>query len=279
MKKLFKGFLILILIVSCNRNKNTDDQLLLAEVGEHTLYKKEVLESLPKNISSQDSIAFIKNYTDAWVRNKLLYEKAISNIHDKDGTIEGQVARFREQLYITAYEQLFSNQKLDTIIPQNQIDEYYSNHKQEYILNVDVVKPIFAVIPKQKLTTKIKKYFYSKDIDEFDIFKDFVYENSQKFYLGKDWVVLEQLKQEVPVELISNANIFDSKGIILEDSQYAYCIKITEYVKAGNPKPKEMAYEEIATILLHKRKIELLKSMRNKLYQDALHKQYFQTYY
>jgi hypothetical protein len=99
--------------------------------------------------------------------------------------------------------------------------------------------------------------------------------NSQKFYLGKDWVVLEQLKQEVPVELISNANIFDSKGIILEDSQYAYCIKITEYVKAGNPKPKEMAYEEIATILLHKRKIELLKSMRKKLNQDALHKQYF----
>ena len=238
MKKLFKGFLILILIVSCNKNKNTDDTLLLSEVGEFTLYKKEVLESLPKNISSQDSIAFIKNYTDAWVRNKLLYEKAISNIHDKDGTIEGQVARFREQLYITAYEQLFSNQKLDTIIPQNQIDEYYSNHKQEYILNVDVVKPIFAVIPKQKLTTKIKKYFYSKDVDEFDIFKDFVYENSQKFYLAKDWVVLEQLKQEVPVELISNANIFDSKGIIIEDSQYAYCIKITEYVKAGNPKPR-----------------------------------------
>lgn len=269
----------LCILVSCSSKSNNDDELLLAEVGDYTLLKKQVMSVMPHGISSEDSISFVKNYTDAWVLNKLLYDKALSNIRDKDGSIEEQVARFREQLYITSYEQLFANQKLDTIIPQNLIDEYYNAHKQEYILSVDIVKPIFAVVPKQKLTSKIKKYFYSQDVDEFDIFREFVYEESKKFYLGKEWVVLEQLKQEVPVELIAQANVFDAKGIVLEDSAFAYCIKITEYAKAGTPKPKELAYEEIASILLHKRKIELLKNMRNKLYQDALHKNNFQTFY
>ena len=279
MKLLLRAIIISFFAVSCSSGDSPDDALLLAEVGDYVLYKKQVMSVMPQGLSSQDSISFVKNYTDAWVLNKLLYEKAVRNISDKDGSIEEQTNRYKEQLYITAYEQLFSNQKLDTVITQAHIDEYYSAHKHEYILSVDVVKPIFAVIPKQKLTKKFRTYFQSSDSDEFDIFREFVYENSHKFYLGKEWVILEQLKQEVPVALISNANLFDSKGIVLEDSEFAYCIKINEHVESGNPKPKEMAYEEIATILLHKRKIELLTSMRNKLYQDALHKKKFETYY
>lgn len=279
MKLLLRAIIISFFAVSGSSGDSPDDALLLAEVGDHLLYKKQVTSVMPQGLSSQDSISFVKNYTDAWVLNKLLYEKAVRNISDKDGSIEEQTNIYKEQLYITAYEQLFSNQKLDTLITQAHIDEYYSAHKHEYILSVDVVKPIFAVIPKQKLTKKIRTYFQSSDSDEFDIFREFVYENSHKFYLGKEWVILDQLKQEVPVTLISNANLFNSKGIVLEDSEFAYCIKINEHVQSGNPKPKEMAYEEIATILLHKRKIELLTSMRNKLYQDALHKKNFETYY
>jgi len=234
---------------------------------------------MPSNLNGKDSITFIKTYVDNWVRSKLLYQIATSKISDSDGSLEEQVDRFREDLYINKFEQLFSQQKLDTVLTQTEIDAYYNKHKQDYILMYDVVKPVFVVLEKNKVSAKLKKQFLSSDPDMFDIFKDFTFENSSKFYFGNQWIAFDLLKQEIPTSLSESISISDSKGKILEDSTSYYFIKITSQITAGSQKPKELAYEEIAKILLHKRKIELLKSMRNKVYQDALHKEQFEVYY
>ena len=277
-----QAFILLLFIgltFSCSNNSDNDNEQLLAQVDDHVLYKKQVIDIMPPNTHGKDSITFIKTYVDNWVKTKVLYEKANSNISDNNGSIEEQVNRFREELYITKYEQLFSQQKLDTIISQTEIDNYYATHKQDFILRFDVVKPIFIVLPQKLVTSKIKKQFLSNNSDDLDVLKDFCFENSTKFYFGNQWVVLDFLKQEIPQNLIQSANIFESKGIILEDSANAYFIRIENHIETGKQKPKELAFEEIATVLLHKRKIDLLKSMRNKVYQDALHKKDFEVYY
>jgi hypothetical protein len=268
-----------LLFASCKKNVKTEDETLLAEVGEYTLNKSQVIDIMPSNLNGKDSITFIKTYVDNWVRSKLLYQIATSKISDSDGSLEEQVDRFREDLYINKFEQLFSQQKLDTVLTQTEIDAYYNKHKQDYILMYDVVKPVFVVLEKNKVSAKLKKQFLSSDPDMFDIFKDFTFENSSKFYFGNQWIAFDLLKQEIPTSLSESISISDSKGKILEDSTSYYFIKITSQITAGSQKPKELAYEEIAKILLHKRKIELLKSMRNKVYQDALHKEQFEVYY
>ena len=43
--------------------------------------------------------------------------------------------------------------------------------------------------------------------------------------------------------------------------------------------PVELAHDKIAKILLQNRKVELLKNMRNRVYQDATHKKQYEVFY
>lgn len=267
-----------LLLAACSQTDKNEQKPLLAEYGEYKLYEEDIPNFLPKGLIGDDSTQYVKAYTRTWVLQKLMVEKALVNLREQTKTIETDIQKYREELYVTQFEELVANQKLDTLISQQEIELYYEEHKDNFVLRNDVAKIIFAVLPESSTNANIKRFFASKDSDEFDVFKDFVYEKSHKFYVGDDWVSVERFKQELPPHIASNPRIYTPRGAIIPNNDELYFIKITNLTRTGNYKPIEMAYEEIAAVLLHKRKIDLIKSFKNKLYDDALHKKKFTIY-
>lgn len=266
-----------LLFAACSENVSNDENVV-ARFGDSYLLKEHITHRIPASATAEDSAEFIKKYIKSWGMRHALLEIAENNINRETDEIEEQVERFRSELYIDKYEELFVQQKLDTIVTVAQLDSYYAKHKTEFILQYDVVQPLFIVLPKQYVTNKLRQNFLSKNVDDLDQLKDLCYKYSTKFYLDEKWVILEQLKQEIP-KTISTQELLNSRGLIVDIDNNVYFIKITNHISAGNSSPREMVDEKIAANILFKRRIDLLNSMRARAFQDAERKDLFEVFY
>ena len=277
-KHLTLSLFALCVLFSCSQKANNDENIV-ARFGEKYLYKDQITPLIPANATTTDSADFIKTYIQSWGMRQALYEIAEHNISYKNDEIEEQVQRFRAELYINKYEELFARQKLDTTITITQLDTYYATHKTaEFMLEYDVAKVLFVQLPNQYVTSKLRQSFATNSVDDLDHLKDLCGQYSTKFYLDDKWVNLDLLKQEIP-KPISTQELLSSRGVIVDFEDNVYFIKITNHIPAGKPAPREMMYEKIAANLLYKRRIELLNTMRTKVYQDALRKKEFEIFY
>ena len=270
---------ILCLLCACNSTSD-DGREILAKTETQTLYKDDIVDMMPVSLSEEDSVAFVKSAVEQWLHFTLLYEKAVDNVRDNDSSLAKQVDLFRKELYINTYEQLFLQQKLDTLIPQKEIDAYYAKHKNEYLLDHSVVKPILVVFPLQRTNDidNVKKLFFPKKTFDIDALKDYCFQHCQKFSFSSQWVDINALKQELPLE-VRNESFSVGKSFQFQDTANVYFVRIEEQLNAGNSMPVELAHDKIAKILLQNRKVELLKNMRNRVYQDATHKKQYEVFY
>lgn len=277
--KLYMFFMLVVFAVSCKQTEQGTRQVI-AKTSTHVLYKDVVISAMPISLSAEDSVTFVKNFVDDWLHFTLLYEKADDNIPNNDSVLQNQIKRFREELYINTYEQIFLMQKLDTLIPQKEIDEYYAKHRQEFILSSPVVKPTLIVFPKEKQEDIeiVENLFFSKKDDALDELKNHCFMHCQKFSFANTWVDLDAMKQELPFD-VRNEIYTRSGGTKLQDSSHVYFVRIEEYLSAGSPMPVELVHDKIAKVILQSRKVKLLKDMRNKIYQEASHRRQFEVYY
>ena len=68
-----------------------------------------------------------------------------------------------------------------------------------------------------------------------------------------------------------------SSGTTL-DSLYTYFVKVNDCKKAGEKAPYEYVTEDIAKIVLNKRKLKLIKSTYEKIYQESLRTNDFEIF-
>ena len=280
MKKHWLIVLLLTVVVFSCRTEQADEREVIAKTKTQVLYKDDVLDALPISLSSEDSITFVKSFVENWLHFTLLYEVADNNVSDNDSSLAKRVDLFRKELYINAYEQMFLQQKLDTLIPQKEIDEYYELHKNEYLLEHSVVKPIFIVFPltKEREIAEVEKLFFPKKEIDLDALKDFCFQHCQKFSFANQWVDLNALKQELPFE-VRNEAFPVGKSLKFEDTANVFFVKIEEQRGAGNRMPIELAHDKIAKTILQSRKVEMLKNMREKVFQDATRKKQYEVFY
>jgi len=264
--------------VSCSDSNSENTSGVLAQVGDKQLYYSDIENSFTDFLNKEDSVKRMNKIIDTWIETQLIYEKALLNIPDKNGKIQKQIESFKQDIYIHKYEQLLMTQNLDTIITNTQIDEYYNDNKDIFVLRNTAVKPIFIIFPNNLDLSKAKKWFSSRDPEDLDKLQDFTFQFSPKFYFSNLWLELPQLLQEIPVKNIDVNRLFSTQGLVVADTLNTYFVRIPEFEEKGKYAPVELVSDQIAKILLHKRRVTLVKNMRNKIYQDALHKKQFEIF-
>ena len=267
-----------VFLASCSKSGGTENEGVIARVGEDVLTLNDVQRELSFANTKEDSTQILRILAEKWVEQQLLFKKASLNISDRGGVLEKKIQVYKEELYIQRYEQLFLNQNIDSIVSKQAIQDFYENKSSEFILSEPAVKPLFIVFPKELDLSKVRQWFYSKKAEDIDKLKDFTYQFSPKFYFEDTWMELSALQQEIPIKNINANNLFSSNGLILQDTVNYYYIKITEFVSKGEIAPKDLVKDHIVKILLHKRKLDVIKTMRNKIYREALHKEEFEIY-
>src|SRR5688572_15662875 len=74
-KVVFSSALIFV-FSSCSSDEETDKGKEVASVYEYKLHTNEILEALPSGLSEEDSLEFVKDYTETWIRENILLHHA-----------------------------------------------------------------------------------------------------------------------------------------------------------------------------------------------------------
>ena len=143
---------ILILAVSlfagCRNNKNAVKRIAVAEVGKVVLYYDEIPRLIQSGINETDSTALIQNYINKWAKRELLLQKAEDNLSPElKAEIVKQLEETRASLVIYQYQRQLMLEKLDTVLTESELENYYAANQNSFTLSSNIIKALYIKLP------------------------------------------------------------------------------------------------------------------------------------
>lgn len=271
--------LILLSIYSCNKKKIEEKPV--AQVFESYLYEKEISDFVPAGTSREDSILMSQNYIRNWVTQKLLLHKAIENLSGEERDIQRQVEDYRTSLLIYRYKQKLIAQRLMEEIGESDIEKYYKENENNFILTTPIVKAVFFIIPKSASNLKdVRKWYKSDKESDQDKLEEYCITNAKKYdkFNGK-WIEVKYILNLIPGDFNTLENeILHSKYIEKEDDENFYFLKINEMRREQTLAPLDYVRDEITLILKNKKKLQFESELDKQINQEGVRKNYVKFY-
>ncbi len=277
-----KNLIIILLITtlfSCNSfvNRGVDNKIV-AQVGSNKLTLSQLEMAIPENINDIDSISFAQNYIEKWVRDHLLLEKAEINLDKKtQQSIEVMIDNYRTSLLLFKYQQMIIRQKLDTVVTEKQIIDYYKKHADNFRLDSCVVKAIYVQLPKSLYDRyKVRQWIRSKKEEDIISLEDYCYQNARNFNMGENWQYFNRIMSNVPRKITDGSRFLKyNKYIEATDSLYTYYLYFLDYKLPNDTTPVVFVEDKIKDIILNHRKVKLIDDLENNIYNDAVDQKKF----
>src|SRR5690606_24806390 len=102
-----------------------------------------LLGVVPPGVSGNDSIQLVQAYIEQWVRQQALLHHARRNVNINSEQLERQVEEYRNGLIVYEYEQALVSQKLDTVVTDEEIQQYYRTREELFTLKQPIFKLSF----------------------------------------------------------------------------------------------------------------------------------------
>lgn len=273
------AFLLLLTAVSCEMASSLvhDDQPV-ARVGKENLYRSEIEGRIPGMMSPEDSAGFAERYIRLWAMDRLYADVAEKQLSKSELDVSAELESYRRSLLRYRYEQRYLNDRLDTLISDRQINDYYEAHEADFTLREPLMKVRFVDIMKD-----------SPDLDEIlalmssDGYGDLVRADSlarvsalRYFDNSGSWMSASDLARYFGTSASEMMDAMDEDMIIIEpenrgDILAAY---VCDMVESGTA-PLEYCTPVIRDIILSNRKHELLAALERDLLDEALDSKQF----
>lgn len=264
MHKVFVLAIISILLAgSCSYFANDRDEPAAARVGSNYLYLSDVASRIPEGISPRDSLSMAKNIVNQWVQKQMLITRAKENVLENSDELQKKVENYRNELLVHQYETQLIKQKADTGISLKDIEAYYNENKENFILDREILKINYIVLPLQYENTQEARemFFSAENTSEIESYSK---ENNLDYFLEPIWIYFEDAAKSLPLRITSVSGIKYSTTE-LTDETFRYLVQINGTRASGEIKPLEFVSSDIKNILLNRRRLELLKKMREDI--------------
>lgn len=274
--------ILVILLSSCQRIEPNKQEEPLARVEDMYFYPSDLPDIFNRNISAEDSAEIAKTYIQKWIKNKLLLQKAELNIStEEQREVLKRLEDTRASLMIYEYQQQMINQKLDTIISQNEINEFYNQHLNIFILDKNIIKTLFVQLPiNSPNIPNVRQWYRSNNSEDLTKLEGYCYQYATKYdYFNENWIPFNLLLNIIPVSVNNQQSYLKyNQYIEASDSLYLYFANIRDYRLEGSNAPVEYINDNIKSIILNIRRIKFLKEIENNIYYDALSRNRFEIY-
>jgi hypothetical protein len=272
---------VFLLALGCGKTSKRGSDPAVAKVYDKYLYSSQVKDIVPREISARDSQIVAKEHIDKWVRNQLLLFQAEEQLSPEEKNVEQQIEDYRTSLLIFKYEQRYLNQKLDTNISDLEIEKYYNEYSSNFILNNNLIKGIYIQVPRSAPEVyKIRNWYSSSNPQNIKDLESYCYNHASKYdYFEENWQPFNVILNEMPETYTRPENILKyRKTYETKDSTCYYFLKISDYRLEGSVAPLEHIKKDIKSILLNKKKIQLIQELESDIYNDALNRGNFVIY-
>ncbi len=282
MKKIIYISFFSIILISCNTENPEDLRKKIAAVNNVFLYEDDLITEIPSGLAEDDSINFTNQYINNWIKDQLVLKKAEDLLPGHVKNINKKVEKYRNSLLTYEYEQVYIKKRLDTIINFSEIEEYYNNHTDDFILKDYIVKCLYLKINKNAPEQdQLKKAYYLSDGNDEVFLRNYSLKHAVEFYYNnEEWIYFDEIIKKIPLQDFNKKKFIQKKKkLTFEEGNFIYFINIYDYRLEDGVSPLSFEKEKIKSIILNIRSTELRKKLKTDLYKDALKNKSIEFYH
>jgi hypothetical protein len=258
------------------------DREAVARANDTYLYRDELAGIVAPGTPVQDSTRLIEAYIDNWIRKKLLIQEASRKMDINEAQVERKILDYRYSIIAYEYEAFYVKQHLDTAVSRPEIEKYYNDNVDNFLLKQNIVQGTFIKVPRNApRTDRIKELMFSSDEKDETELRSYCLSFSAAYHISNDsWAIFDELVRNSPLAEIPNKIQFLKSNPYYEtsDDTYLYFLKVRQYRISDNVSPLEFVTDDIRNIILNKRKVELAKKLENEVYKQAKDEKEFEVY-
>ena len=263
--------LVIFTVISCDSKSH--NEAVVARVGNYTLLRSEVERLVPSGTSYNDSIAMIQRYINSWALKYLLIAKAEEEIPNIKSAIDKEVEDYKNSLLAYRYEKLYIDQRLDTVVTEEEGRRYYNNNQSDMTLKNSAVKArIIKISSSSPNLARIKSMYKSEGMEDVAELEQICYNSADRYVnFNNQWVDISAAVRELPIN-ISDAEkqLSQNNYIEVKDSLYNYFALFPEIAHPNSIAPYEFYQQRIKETIIGKRKQELIADLEKDLITEAL---------
>ncbi len=270
---LLAGFLLTQSRCGNNADAAKEGDKVLARVYDRSLYSSELEGVVPPGTPQADSMLIVSAYVQRWLRDQLLMYEAERNI-PKDLNIDKLVRDYRASLVRFNFEQQIIVEKLDSTLNDAELQAYYENNKDQFQLESTILKCLVIKLPSSASQSDMNKLWNSRKPADEERLAAFANQWASLALLDREkWYRLDDVAALLPKGTLNTDNIDSRREGTVSEGDYKYYYRVLEVVRGKEPAPFDYVRDQIANVILHKRKQELLERWKEDLYQKELQRE------
>jgi len=244
----------------------------IAKAYDSYLYPNE-LNILKQYDNPADSINDVNYQIKEWLLHHVILNQSQTQLpSDIQEEIDEKVLEYKNDLYEFAYKSEVIRQKMDTIIADSIIEQYYNTYISSYQLDEPYLRFIYVKCDKPNYVKEVEKWM--KNTIDLHNLEDFCKEELQECHLYPDkWIALKYFQNKLEGTKLNLNEIKSKRSLIqLKDDKIIYLVKIIEFKDKGDSAPLSFVKEDIKSALINKRKNEFINNFLNQLLERELDK-------
>lgn len=252
--------LVLYLLSGCI-SEGEDKKDVVAQVNLAQITNAELEASLPDITSPEAKLALKRNLMETWIENEIFYQSAIKEGLSLTDSEKMMVKNYEKQLLVEKYLEKYLN--INYHVLDQEIEDYYDKHKQEFIWKDEYVHIIHLLVETEDRTIndEIRK---SKNLLEVIKNNYFDQQSTPERPIGDlGYVKLNEFPSRL-VNIIKTTKTGSIRGPIKTDLGYHY-FQLLDVQKAGATKDLDIVKDEIILRIKISKRSNELESLKQKL--------------
>lgn len=265
--------LLLLSLGACKPPEEPVDNndLLLAQAFNKSLYLSDLAGMIPESSSPEDSSLILNAYIEKWVRESLLMHEAEKNVpHDLD--IDELVRDYRASLIRHSYEKMLVEIQLDSVVNVEELNAYYEENKEQYRLENMILRCYLVKVPRdfEDLPT-LQKLWKSDDKESYKMLVDFCRNNASLYMLNDSiWYDLPDIVVHLPKDFLTASKAKANRDYNTADDKFRYFLRVFATTATDEFPPLQYIEAQAKKVILHKRKIKILEERKEEMYEREL---------
>lgn len=258
-----------------------DDEVIAVAEGDK-LFRQDVVALLPGGLSPQDSAAAADRIIQEWALEKVIARRIEQDLPSEEKDISREIEEYRNSLLRFRFEQSYIRSHLDTVVTEEQIQEYYGHHSSLSKLGAPILKArVFRIPPKSRERDEIRRMLKEGGEDDIAELRALGQRPACSYtdFDGR-WVSAPDMVRRYGFDLSTQLSAAAAGTFItLKDEQSEeVIIYLIDVVDEGKAAPVEYCRELMKESILSERKRSLTGSLSQDLLKEAAAKGEYEVY-
>lgn len=265
--------LIPLLFLSFCDQRPASKEGVVAEAYGETLTPDELEELIPGSLSGKDSQAVAEELINNWVRERVLLRKAEKELKPEEKDIEERVASYRRSLLVHSLESKVVEQELDSQVTEQQIHDFYGEHRKEFNLEEAILQADHVQLDKDSIRY-LQRFLRAmrKDDDEGKgELRELCRKHATHCSLNDGgWKTVSRLLTETPLKIRDEEEFLKNRTLVREDlEEVIFLLRIRDHKLKNETTPLSLVKERIERMIIDRRKTEAVERFHQNALSDA----------